>query len=188
MDKLNDPLQAGVDIQVGLREVNKKFKELGRDFVLTLPVMKAANAPNIISDTCEVMGILRTFDDETTIEIKKDVEDLIQRCVSKRKCKVDLFLRTNYPPVVNHKKETEHVLRVGKQVFGEENIIIPEKPYHASEDFSYFLRHRPGCFFFLSSGGKGQVLHTNTVNPDDTLIECASEMYLKLVYDRFGVN
>lgn len=151
--------------------------------------MKSSNALNVISDTCEVMGILRTFDDETTIEIKKDVEDMIQSCCAKRKCKVDLFLRTNYPPVINHKKETEHVIRVAKKVLGEENVVIPEKASHASEDFSYFLRHRPGCFFFMSSSRVGdEVLHTNKYDPDDELINYASEIYLKLVFDRFGIN
>jgi metal-dependent amidase/aminoacylase/carboxypeptidase family protein len=182
-------LQAGVDIQVGLRAVNKKFKDLGRNFVLTLPVMKSSTASNIISDTCEVMGILRTFDDEDTIEIKKDVEELIRSCCAKRKCKVDLFIRTNYPPVVNHKTETEHVLRVAKKVFEEKNIIISEKPFHASEDFSFYLRHRPGCFFFLSAAkDPNQLLHTSTYDPDDNVINYASEMYLQLVFDRFGVN
>jgi metal-dependent amidase/aminoacylase/carboxypeptidase family protein len=151
--------------------------------------MKSSNAPNVISDMCEVMGILRTFDDEDTIAIKNDVEDLIQSCCAKRKCKVDLFLRTNYPPVVNHKKETEHVLRVAKKVMGEENVIVPEKPYYASEDFSFYLKHRPGCFFFLSSDREpGQMLHTNYYNPDDRVITFASDVYLHLVFDRFDIS
>lgn len=52
---------------------------------------------------------------------------------------------------VNTKLEAEHVLRVGRKVFGEDKVGHGNLPFRASEDFAFFTRERPGAFFFFSS-------------------------------------
>lgn len=93
-----------------------------------------------------------------------------------------------YPALINTKDEAENVLRVAKKVFGEENIDNSILPLRASEDFSYFCKLRPGAFFFLSSNPKEKVLHGDDFNIDDKLIDYGSEMWLRLIEDRFGLE
>ncbi len=42
-------------------------------------------------------------------------------------------------------------MRVGKKLFGEENVGKGKLPFRATENFSYFTKIKPGAFFFLSS-------------------------------------
>lgn len=65
--------------------------------------------------------------------------------------KYDFYHHVNAPINANTKLEAEHVLRVGKKVFGEENSNEGKLPFRASEDFAFFTKHRPGAYFFLST-------------------------------------
>ena len=61
-----------------------------------------------------------------------------------------------YPAVKNHKDQTAHVIRLAKQNFGEEHFSQDELPLSASEDFSFFLEEKPGCFFALGTMKEGK--------------------------------
>jgi metal-dependent amidase/aminoacylase/carboxypeptidase family protein len=41
--------------------------------------------------------------------------------------------------VINHKDQTNHVIRLAKKNFGEDNFSQDELPLSAGEDFSYYL-------------------------------------------------
>ena len=96
-----------------------------------------------------------------------------------------------YPPTVNHSKETEHVNRLATKYFGEAHVSQDELPLTASEDFSYFLEKKPGCFFMLGSHIPGEAvktLHTSTYNFNDKLISSGGYIFLRIVEDRLGVK
>jgi metal-dependent amidase/aminoacylase/carboxypeptidase family protein len=93
------------------------------------------------------------------------------------------------PGVFNHDKETEHVVRVGKKVLGEENVTDKPLPSLIGEDFSYFTKLTPGCFFLMSSQKKeGDGLHSNNFDVNDDVIPLIAEMWLRIAEDRFGVE
>ena len=102
---------------------------------------------------------------------------------------VDVFLK--YPSVVNHPKETEHVKRLALKWFGPEHVSEDELPITASEDFSYFLQEKPGCFWTLGTmkpGTKPGTLHTSDYNFNDDLVATGGYFFVKLVEDRLNVN
>jgi len=188
-DQLNDPLQPAADIHVEIRKLIKEYRAKGFQFVLCLPYIKTGNAMNAISDTCEMRGILRTYDEDFCDEIKERLRKLIEEACHKFNCKTHIDIKSSYPAVYNCEKETENVIRVGKKVFGEENISQGKLPLFGGEDFSYFSKEKPGAFFFLSSSKNGyDMLHTNRFDANDDLIPLASEMWLRLVEDRFGLT
>lgn len=186
---MNDPLQPAIDIHVGLRELIKEYKEKKQNFTVALPMIKTGNAPNAISDTCVMQGILRSFDETFTLEFKGRLEKLIHSCCEKYGCKVDAVLKSIYPAVWNTEKETENIIRVGKKVLGEDKIRSDKLPVYASEDFSYFSRVVPGAFFFLTSSRKDtDLLHTDHFNPHEDVIPIGCDVWYRLVEDRFGLN
>ncbi len=186
---LNDPLQPAVDIYREMRGLIKRYKEKDDKFVLCMPMIKTGKAFNAISDTCHFEGILRSFNDDTVVEILEDLRKIIEKACIKFGCTFDMSLGSSYPAVNNTEKETENVIRVAKKVFGEENVAPGALPVYGGEDFSYYNKEKPGCFFFLSScRNDGDILHTCNFNPHDDLIPLASNMWYRLVEDRFGVN
>ena len=186
---MNDPLQPAVDIQVALRALIKEYKEKGHNFTVALPMIKTGNAPNAISDTCVMSGVMRSFEDEFTNEFKGRLKSMIDEIVARYGCTVDADIRSIYPAVNNHEKETENVIRVGKKVLGEDKIKSDKLPVYASEDFAYFPKVVPGAFFFLtSSRNDTDLLHTDNFNPHEDVIPIGCEIWYRLVEDRFGLN
>lgn len=188
-EQLKDPLQPGIDILAKLRDLDREYKDKGFKFVVNLPFIKTGDAPNAISDTCVLKGIFRSFEEDFTAEFNARVKNLIETTCEKYGCEVEVFIKALYPAVVNHEKETEHVTRVGKKVLGEGNILNDCLPVFVTEDFSYFTKVKPGAFFFLSSARReNDMLHSNNFNVNDDVIPIASEIWYRLVEDRFGLT
>lgn len=56
----------------------------------------------------------------------------------------------------------------------------------ASEDFSYYLLHKPGCFYMLGTKrpGENQALHTADFNYNDSIIGTGAYMFIRIIEDR----
>ena len=76
-------------------------------------------------------------------------EEIVRRTASAFDCETAIDFQRNTRPVVNDPAMTEIVREVAIEAVGLENII--EEPTMGAEDFSEFLHHVPGCFFFLGS-------------------------------------
>jgi len=189
-EQLKDPLQPAVDILAELRNLIKEYKDKGEKFTICLPFIKTGNAPNAISDTAQLKGAFRSFEKKFTDEFRARLRSLVEETCKSYGCNPDIKIEEMYPATVNTDKETDNVVRVATKVFGEGNVLEDERlPVFGAEDFSYFSQERPGCFFFLSSArNEGDVLHTNKFNAHDGVIPLASEMWLRLIEDRFELK
>ena len=175
---------------VEFRELVETCKKNGKKFVCTLPVLHAGNAKNVIAEKCIIEGTLRSLDSKFTGEFKIKIENLANKISEKYKGQVEICFSGECPPVINTPKETEHVKRVARRVFGEDMVTNVGLPEMGSEDFSFFLDKAPGCYFYVNSfqGEKPVSVHSNNFDFDDNSIEKWSEMWLRLIEDRFNLK
>lgn len=106
-------------------------------------------------------------------------------------CKVEVKINDLYPPTINHAKETAHIRRLGEKWFGPEHVSDADLPAMASEDFSYFIQERPGCFFALGTLKPGQVprtLHHSDYNFNDDMVATGGYFWTRLIEDRLNVT
>ena len=186
---LKDPLQPAVDFHLAFRGLIKEYKDKGHDFTVAIPMIKTGNAPNAISDTCVMQGVLRSFDPDFTNEFNARVKQIITDSCNKYGCGVDADIRSIYPALNNTEKETEHIVRIGKKVLGEDKVRSDKLPVYASEDFAYFTKVVPGAFYFLTSARKEtDRLHTDNFNPHEDVIPIGCEMWYRIVEDRLGLT
>ena len=191
--KANDPLQPAVDFHVKLRDLNKKYQDQGKNFVCVLPLLHVGEAENVIAERALIKGLLRSLDSDFTIEYKAQLVKILDEICDKYKCKVEYTFFTSYPVLINTKIEAEHVERVSKIVYGDENVTSEGAPIYASEDFSYFTQKVPGAFFFVGTWDKNKnsdpyMLHSNHYDFNDDAIEKMSELWAKLAVDRLEYN
>jgi len=95
----------------------------------------------------------------------------------------------NYPPTVNHERETQFTRELLSTLVGAENVQQFE-PTMGAEDFSYFLREKPGCYFVIGNGdgthrssghGAGPcMLHNPSYDFNDRLIPLGGSMWVHL--------
>ena len=64
---------------------------------------------------------------------------------------VEFQFKRNYPPLINHPKQTQFALGVMRNLVGVDNVTKRRTDYGA-EDFAYMLQSKPGCYVFLGNG------------------------------------
>ena len=103
---------------------------------------------------------------------------------------VEFTFRRNYPPLVNHAKETRFALDVMKSVVGESMVDANVEPTMGAEDFAFFLQKKPGCYIFIGNGegdhrdgghGLGPcVLHNASYDFNDSLLPIGASFWVHL--------
>ena len=94
-----------------------------------------------------------------------------------------------YPPTVNSEREAGICAAVLKRLVGAENIVKPQ-PVMGSEDFSFMLREKAGCYVFAGSGsGKdGAALHNPNYDFNDNLLPLGAAYWASLTEHILTVN
>lgn len=150
-------------------------------------MLKGADWPTIIPDSAAILGTIRNFDYEEAQELMTLIENKASEVMAQRYPEFVLEMKNLvqiYPAVRNTKKETDWVKRAVFQFTGNSDLNTEEGcPLMGSEDFSYFLKEAPGCFFFAFIGGNkdGVTLHSSEYLFDDSVVENVSWLWWSLV-------
>jgi hippurate hydrolase len=86
--------------------------------------------------------------------------------------------------VVNSPAETDFARSVAEELVGTERTIAPFGPVTGSEDFAYYLEHRPGCFLRLGNGENAPMLHNAAYDFNDDNLTVGAAYWTRLV-ERF---
>jgi metal-dependent amidase/aminoacylase/carboxypeptidase family protein len=90
--------------------------------------------------------------------------------------------RRGYPPTINSKKETEFACSVAAKVAG--SVISDMPPIMGSEDFSFMLQARSGCFMFIGNGDGpvgGCMVHNPNYDFNDAILPAGVRYWVELV-------
>jgi len=188
--KCHDPIQPAIDIYNYTRDLIKSYEERKLNFRLTLPHIEAGSACNVIPDTSFIEGTFRSLDEKVTEEFIKSFSEKVDELCEKYSCKNEKKIKSLYPPLINSEKETECVLKLGKEFFGEDKISDNLLPFYASEDFAYYMKEKPGVFFFICSARNENdgYLHTENFNFNDDLLPIAANFWIKIAEERLGLD
>lgn len=118
--------------------------------VVTVGAIRGGGATNVIPDAVELLGTLRSFSEPVRETIRRRVPEILHGIAAAAGCTVDLDLRHGYPATINDPAAADIARRVALGIFGEDHVHEPP-PLAAAEDFSYFLRERPGAFVFVGA-------------------------------------
>jgi hippurate hydrolase len=158
--------------------------------VISVTMIHAGEATNVVPDHCVVQGTVRTFTLEMLDMIERRMHEIAQHTAAAFGATVEFKFSRNYPPTINHKAEVAFLREVMKDVVGEENTLNFE-PTMGAEDFSYFLQKVPGSYFVIGNGdgdhrtpGHGMgpcTLHNPNYDFNDELIGPGASLWVRLV-------
>lgn len=142
--------------------------------VLAFGKMMANGATNIIPNEVVLEGTFRTMDENIRSGGHKTITNIISATTQKWGGDYDLRIEKGYPVLINNEELTQKSKNAAETYLGKENVVALE-PRMTSEDFAYYTRLRPCCFYRLGTGNisKGIIsgLHTPTFNVDEKSIE-----------------
>jgi amidohydrolase len=150
-----DPIVTAAQVVLGLQTVVSRQTDLTREpAVVTIGVIKGGLRENIIPDSVEMRGTIRSFDETMRDEIHERVTTLAEAISRGSRAGCTVCIRKNYPVTVNDPALTEKMLPTLMAVAGPQRLLLVPKVM-GSEDFSFFQRLVPGLFVFVGNTPDG---------------------------------
>ena len=144
-----DPIVTAAQVVLGLQTVISRGVDLTREpAVVTIGTIRGGLRENIIPDSVEMRGTIRSFDEEMRDEIHERVTTLAEAVARGSRATCQVCIRKNYPVTVNDPALTAAMLPTLQRVAGPGRLEMINK-VTGSEDFSFFQRVIPGLFVFL---------------------------------------
>ena len=158
--------------------------------VISVTMVHAGEATNVVPDSCEIRGTVRTFTLEVLDLIEQRMRDIAHHTSAAFGVTCEFTFHRNYPPTINHGAETAFARRVMSELVGADNVLEFE-PTMGAEDFSYFLQAMPGAYFVIGNGdgahrlgGHGMgpcMLHNPSYDFNDDLIPLGATLWVRMV-------
>jgi len=165
---------------------NKKPVDAG---VISVTMIHTGEATNVVPDSCEIQGTVRTFTLEVLDLIEKRMEEIARHTAAAFGVTCEFSFHRNYPPTVNSAAETDFARRVMTTIVGEANVRVQE-PTMGAEDFAYMLQAKPGAYCFIGNGegdhreighgGGPCTLHNPSYDFNDDLIPLGGTYWVQL--------
>jgi len=166
---------------------NKKPIDAG---VISVTMIHAGEATNVIPDSCELQGTVRTFTLDVLDLIEQRMRQIAEHTCAAFGVDCEFEFERNYPPTINSAHEAEFARRVMAGIVGEAQVRDQE-PTMGAEDFAYMLQAKPGAYCFIGNGdgvhremghgGGPCTLHNPSYDFNDELIPLGATYWVKLV-------
>ncbi|MGA1325079.1 MAG: M20 aminoacylase family protein [Rubrivivax sp.] len=181
-----DPVLIAGSLVVALQSVVSRNVDPRQTAIVTVGALHAGSAANVIPDEATMALSVRSFDPQVRELLEQRIRALVEAHVAGYGGQVTIDYERGYPVVVNTVAETDFARSVAEELVGPEHVVAPYPPVTGSEDFAYFLQHRPGCFFRLGNGEDGAMLHNPKYDFNDDILTTGAAYWTRLVQRYLG--
>lgn len=176
-----DVIRATAALVHRLGEVAAGMRYEETDCVCTAGTIHAGTAVNVVPTTARVTGTLRTFTEAQHDEALLRLQDLCDQIGEEQGVHVELEVPEHTRAVVNDAEATTVVEAEASVVLGPDQVFrMP--PAAPSDDVSEFLRHLPGCYFFVGGGAgdtAGSMHHSPTFLVEDESLRAGAGVLVR---------
>ena len=157
--------------------------------VVSVTMIHAGEATNVVPDSCELQGTVRTFTHEVLDLIERRMKQVADHTCAAHEAQCEFEFHRNYPATINSQAEAEFAAKVMTGIVGKQNVLAQE-PTLGGEDFAYMLQAKPGAYCFIANGdgthremghGAGPcMLHNPSYDFNDDLIPLGATYWVRL--------
>jgi hippurate hydrolase len=175
-----DPIIVAANMIVGMQAIVSRNVDPLESAVLSVTMLEAGEADNVISRTAKITGTVRTLDGAVQDLIEERLNDFVPQFAKSFGAEASVRYARGYPVTVNSAEQTAFAAAVAGEVVGEERVDGETPPSMGGEDFSFMLEARPGAYIFLGNGDSAE-LHTGTYDFNDAAIPVGTSYWARLV-------
>ena len=176
-----DPLTASAHILIGLQEIQARELAAKEQGVLTIGMLQAGKASNVIPDDVTMGGTMRASAEETRELLKSRLVEITQGIAKSFRTEASVTFTKGCPTLVNNKDLSLFTSQAMKTLLGEEKVIVVEGAGGGSDDFSYITHKVPSVMVALAAGhpekGYGHPQHHPMVKFDESVLAVGSAVY-----------
>ncbi len=149
-DKTVDPVVVGAHVITALQSIVSRNVDPIEPAVVTVGSLHAGHAANVIPDTAQILGTVRTLNPDVQALIVKRIEEIATGVCEAMGATATFDYTFGVPATINDPGAVALVRVAATEVVGEDKLITPN-PSMGGEDFSFFLIERPGAMFMVGS-------------------------------------
>lgn len=181
-----DAIVTAAHVVTALQTVVSRNRPPGEPGVVSFGSIHGGSAPNVLPETITLEGTLRAMDEVWRERQRAFVERVAKGTAAALGAECEVTWALGYPPLVNDTREAAFVRRAAEDFVGADRSCEADL-WFAGEDFAYYLRERPGCFYVVGTGSSEATrhgLHTPQFTIDEAALSTMSGFLATLALKR----
>ena len=180
-----DPIVTGAALITALQTIVSRNVTPGETAIVTVGTFQSGIASNVIPDTAVMELTVRAMKPEVRDLLIKRIEELADFTAKSfgASCEVEVY--DSYPVLINDDEQTAFARELAVEFFGKDAVLDKVLPSTGSEDFAFMLQERPGSYFLLGNGEKGDkggcMVHNPGYDFNDDIISTGASFFSRLV-------
>lgn len=175
-----DPIIVAAQLVTALQTIVSRNLDPLDSAVLSVTMIEAGEADNVISRTAKITGTVRTLDGGVQDFIEARLAEFVPTFAQSFGATATIRYVRGYPVTVNAEAQTRFAADVAREVAGADKVNDAVEPSMGGEDFSFMLNERPGAYIFIGNGDSTE-LHTDTYDFNDEAIPVGVSYWARLV-------
>jgi len=160
-----DPIVAASQIVTALQTIVSRNVAPLKPAVVSVTSIHSGTAFNVIPQTAELGGTIRTFEPEVRKIVHERFEQIVRGIASAMNCEVEITIQQITAPVINNEAVSQSVLQSAQSVYPQTEIETDSYLTMGAEDMGYMLEKADGCYFFVGSANDEKHLNYNHHHP-----------------------
>jgi len=180
----HDPILCAANVITSMQQIVSRNTDPLDSLVVSLTQIHGGTTHNIIPSSVEISGTIRFLQDSTGEMAKRRVSEIAQSIATAHNCTAKVTLTDGYPVTRNDEGAVAHFFETANAVLPKEQVGEFPAPVMGGEDFSYYCKEVPSCFFMvgLLPDGKDSMpsLHQPDFDFNDDVIATGVKMFCEL--------
>lgn len=180
-----DPIVTGAALITALQTIVSRNVTPGETAIVTVGTFQSGIASNVIPDSAVMELTVRAMKPEIRDLLIKRIEELADLTTKSFGASCDVEVYDSYPVLINDDEQTAFARELAIDYFGKDAVLDKVLPSTGSEDFAFMLQERPGSYFLLGNGEKGDkggcMVHNPGYDFNDDIISTGASFFSRLV-------
>lgn len=187
-----DALTAAAHILIALQEIQARELGASEEVVMTIGTFHGGSASNVIADSAELGGTIRTYDEQTRAFLKERMESITPAIAQAFRAAATIEYGSGCPTLVNDGDLAVKAKKYLTQLLGPERVVAASDLQTGgrsargggSEDFAYVSQKVPSLMLALAAGepdkGYGFPQHHPKVRFDETALSTGAAVLAEM--------
>lgn len=179
-----DSILASAHIITALQSIASRNVGPLEAVVVTVGQIQAGTANNIIPETVRMIGTVRTLNDSVKARARERFFAVVEQTAAALGCRAEIDWQPGYPVTANDPALTDRFLDIAREALGRPCVYTLEQPTMGGEDFAFYGKCIPSCFFFMGLKPDGAAdfpsLHQPEFDFNDEALATGIDLFCRL--------
>ena len=160
-----DPIVCAAQMVTAIQSIVARNIEPLKPAVISVTTIHSGTAFNIIPQTAELGGTIRTFEPEIRKKVHERLEAVVRSTATAMGCEAEIMIKQITAPVINNNEVAESVYATAHALFPQTAIENSQYLTMGAEDMGWMQEKVDGCYLFIGSANAEKNLNYNHHHP-----------------------